>query len=643
MYLVLENLPSYILPSHILPSHVLPIHPRISHMASPVKLYIYDLSQGMARQMSMSLTGRQIDGIWHTSVVVYGHEFYYGQGIFASAPGTTLHGRPVDILDMGETYLPEDVFIEYIDSLRPVYSPEKYHLLDNNCNNFTNDVCQFLTGRAIPSYITGLPADFLQSPFGQSLRPMIDSFFSPQAHPAGPSTTAFAPAAAASVPSLAPATTSPLHTATNLSALTHHLTTNRAVVVFFTSATCGPCRMIEPEFERVIPDKNDKLAGQGRVVGVKVDTHVAFDAASQYGIRATPTFKFFLDGKEFHEFKGANMQELRSGVDLLAWTAYPPHPHTTLSLRHIPSSTDPILFSAVGNLDAVFSKLDTVAKEDEVEIGVEDREALDKAKAVLIRRKEGKPASDSASELDVDKFDATIARLLAALSLAHHFPLLDIFRLLLLESRVADFYARNPSTLVEIIQRVNSATEASASSTATDLPPKTLVLMTLRVACNALCYPTIPTTHLFSSSPASHRGDLTALLVSSLLSPDTQIRQTAASLAFDVAAWIARGRRESPPHAEDDEWEIEVASAAAGALEAEKEEEIVYRLACAMAHLLYCVPRGSAVPGLMNVLGVKEAMEKKIVEQSVKGEKVKAVCREVGIVLAKSLETGEGN
>ena len=39
------------------------------------------------------------------------------------------------------------VFIEYIESLREIYTAEKYHLLDNNCNTFTNDVCQvFLDG-----------------------------------------------------------------------------------------------------------------------------------------------------------------------------------------------------------------------------------------------------------------------------------------------------------------------------------------------------------------------------------------------------------------------------------------------------------------------------------------------------------------
>jgi hypothetical protein len=75
-----------------------------------VFLYIYDLSRGLARSLSPSLIGRQIDGIWHTSVVSYGHEFYYGQGIFVTdRVGRTQYGTPVEIKDMGFTELPQEV------------------------------------------------------------------------------------------------------------------------------------------------------------------------------------------------------------------------------------------------------------------------------------------------------------------------------------------------------------------------------------------------------------------------------------------------------------------------------------------------------------------------------------------------------
>jgi len=37
-----------------------------------VVLYLYDLSNGLAKAMSRRLVGKQIDGIWHTGIVVYG-------------------------------------------------------------------------------------------------------------------------------------------------------------------------------------------------------------------------------------------------------------------------------------------------------------------------------------------------------------------------------------------------------------------------------------------------------------------------------------------------------------------------------------------------------------------------------------------
>ena len=46
-----------------------------------VKLHVYDLSKGMAAQFSRQLIGKYIEGIWHTGIVVYGKEFYFGGGI----------------------------------------------------------------------------------------------------------------------------------------------------------------------------------------------------------------------------------------------------------------------------------------------------------------------------------------------------------------------------------------------------------------------------------------------------------------------------------------------------------------------------------------------------------------------------------
>ncbi len=38
---------------------------------SQVQLYLYDLSQGMVKNFSRAMIGKQIDGIWHTGVVIH--------------------------------------------------------------------------------------------------------------------------------------------------------------------------------------------------------------------------------------------------------------------------------------------------------------------------------------------------------------------------------------------------------------------------------------------------------------------------------------------------------------------------------------------------------------------------------------------
>lgn len=142
-----------------------------------VKLHIYDLSKGMARQLSPAMLGKQLDGIWHTAIVVHGEEFFFGGGGIASCPpGGTILGQPDAVVELGETEVTEDIFINYLTSLgESTYSSESYKLFEHNCNTFSNEVAQFLTGSKIPSYITDLPSEVLSTPFGQALRPFLDS------------------------------------------------------------------------------------------------------------------------------------------------------------------------------------------------------------------------------------------------------------------------------------------------------------------------------------------------------------------------------------------------------------------------------------------------------------------------------------
>ena len=126
----------------------------------PVQVYIYDLSMGMAKTMSQGILGRQIDGIWHTAIVVFGQEYFFGgsTGIEACSPGGTMMGQPLEKKDLGFTEIPFDVFMDHLEELsKTSYRPETYNLLQHNCNNFSSELAQFLTGNDIPSHITSLP------------------------------------------------------------------------------------------------------------------------------------------------------------------------------------------------------------------------------------------------------------------------------------------------------------------------------------------------------------------------------------------------------------------------------------------------------------------------------------------------------
>ena len=70
------------------------------------------------------MTGTQIDAIYHTSLVLNGVEYYFGQGIQTAVPGSTHHGQPMEKLHLGKTELPMDVIEEYIQSLAEIYTPE---------------------------------------------------------------------------------------------------------------------------------------------------------------------------------------------------------------------------------------------------------------------------------------------------------------------------------------------------------------------------------------------------------------------------------------------------------------------------------------------------------------------------------------
>lgn len=142
-----------------------------------VQLAVYDLSRGMATTMSQAILGQRIDGIWHTGIVVYSCEYYFGGGIQVSPTGYFARSnqlQPVQMLDMGTTTKSKADLEQYLQSINNLFTQQTYDLINNNCNNFADNICRFLTSRGIPEHIVDLPRIVFSTPGGAMLRPMIE-------------------------------------------------------------------------------------------------------------------------------------------------------------------------------------------------------------------------------------------------------------------------------------------------------------------------------------------------------------------------------------------------------------------------------------------------------------------------------------
>ncbi|KAF9492035.1 thioredoxin family protein [Pleurotus eryngii] len=673
-------------------------------MSARVELYVYDLSNGMASRLSRQLTGRQIDGIWHTSVVVFGREVFYGQGIMTAAPGRSHHGTPLRVIDMGETSLDEATWNEYLDDMREHYTADKYHLLDFNCNSFTNDCIGFLTGSAIPDFIKDLPADFLSTPFGAALRPTIDAMFrapsassTPTPAPRIPATQPVRPdpnpqltasllqaiANQAALPELPPSTststsatqslTGPIHLATNSASFHTLLRTHRAVVAFFTQQSCPPCRVIEPVFERLAHDttNNNNTNGKGGLAFTKVDIGVGLGSAlaQEFSVHATPTFIFFLDGQKVAEIKGADAGELKTQVDLLVWGAWPPHPHTSLSSRSLSFSLAPILFAQQPPLDALATKFsgfidayceatsaDSAWGLDDPDTGGNKVKALEdvhaakaaltgrvvpflKARAALLSNSNG-ASSNLALKIPIDPsmlaaFTRATEVLVGVLKVEELFPLVDIWRLALLDPRVGQFFATQNSQPLNPIGVFLAKTINSNDASSSPSMSRNYTLVLLRLLANAFASPEFS---LLMMNSGGLRGAWTPLLVGALLHTDAGVRTAAASLAFNAGAY-GLNRRSSAEEDGDGEWEVEMASALVEAIDREiVNEDVVHRLVAALASLLRLSPFHEQLGGLLEVLQAKDVLKRKLAagnfgagvgKGGVRKEEVRALIRDV--------------
>ncbi|KAG6809132.1 hypothetical protein H0H92_001446 [Tricholoma furcatifolium] len=491
------------------------------------------------------------------------------------------------------------------------------------------------------------PTDFLSTPFGAALRPTINAMYrrpSPGAAPnAVPSPAAAVEAApnlqlaaqllqavaaraasssagvAAPIPKSATQTLAgPLHTiTTNPASFNAFLKNHHAAAAFFTSATCGPCRMIKPIFERLAEEKGIKSDRRGAAFA-KIDIGVGLGntLAGQWNVRATLTFMFFLDGQKLDELKGANANELRTQADLLLFQAFPRMLYSYLFFAVQALSLNPILFTQVPAIDTVLSKLSTFVDSAEWPSSLSQTPA--QVKQVLMgtiapylkSRFSTPPPSKlpSATPAILTSWNQATSALSSPLPLISLFPLVDLWRLAFLDLAVGTWAMSAPSNPLTIfIDKATGALETPDPSA----NPRNYLLTTLRLLSNVFASLTL-------AWSISHVA-LTAVIVPCLLHSDGAVRTAAASLAFNVSAALQKARVDKLKGGtgtvqEDEDWEVEMISAVVEALDREvTSEEVVHRLAALLAFLLRLSPAyDTQLLPLLEVLHARDVLERKL-------------------------------
>lgn len=101
-------------------------------------------------------------GAFHSGIQVYGVEYGFGaheypsSGVFEVEPRSCPGFIFRQSILLGSTDLSVSEFHSFMEHLSAKYHGDTYHLIAKNCNHFTDEVCQQLTGNPIPGWVNRL-------------------------------------------------------------------------------------------------------------------------------------------------------------------------------------------------------------------------------------------------------------------------------------------------------------------------------------------------------------------------------------------------------------------------------------------------------------------------------------------------------
>ncbi|RKF72198.1 putative pul domain-containing protein [Golovinomyces cichoracearum] len=570
-----------------------------------VQLYIYDLSNGVAKQVSLGLLGKQIDAVYHTSIVMNGLEYVYDGGVKAVPAGKTHLGPPMKTEFLGMTELPINVIHEYLESLKEIYTEKTYDIWTHNCNDFSNDFATFLVGHGIPSYISNLPQTVLNSPFGQMIKPYVDRI----ARQAQASRGGLLGIEDTEKVEASNVLTPAVQSVTLRSDLDNQLlmADKSCAVIFFTSSNCGPCKAIYPQYKKMAED------ARGKATFIIVDIAQSREIGMFYSITSTPTFITFLRGTKEKRWSGSDPWILKDNIDLLLSIAYPPHPHESLLLpAFFSADTRPVVFTKIPPLAKLKTKLGLL----------QDDSVVHDILQFLSSGSNGKEIGVSPSTIEA--FGEFLRSAPSTLSLEITFVAVDLFRICIASPRFCAYFAKEKDqlTVASLITFVNSIRDC----------PYSLRLVTLQLSCN-LFTNNVYHQHILGCTPLS---ELTMQLLRTNLLDDKNknVRVAAASLAFNITVTNQKVRSDTKQDLLSETMKIELAASLLEAIRIEEQStEAMKGYLLSLANLVF---RSCTTGELADLLKSMEAQSVVLSKQNLFPEE--ALIEEVAKVLLASVQ-----
>lgn len=126
-------------------------------------------------------------------------------------------------------------------------------------------------------------------------------------------------------------------------------TKHPAVILQFSTASCRPCKLIEPEFKKFvlkhgIIQRGTWFAGRQGVAVAHIDIEAGPSVAAAYSVMAAPTFIFKCRNQHFKEIQGTKTRDLEKAVRSLMQETYHIHSDLRVPFKSV-LDAQPVLFN----------------------------------------------------------------------------------------------------------------------------------------------------------------------------------------------------------------------------------------------------------------------------------------------------------